>query len=310
VNGKKNVAASVAARLLTRARAENEDYQFVLARYAIERLIWRLGRSQYAEAFVLKGAMMFLVWTGEVYRPTKDLDLLARSSHTTARLKSVFEEICNVPVNDDGITFLAESIQVEQIREDQAYGGIRVTMRALIGKIRIPVQIDVGFGDAVTPDAVESRFPVLLQESESPVVLAYPRESSIAEKLEAIVSLGMANSRMKDYYDIYVLLRRFPFDGDLLSAAVFATFKRRQTSFSVELPLGLSDEFASDSTKLAQWKAFQKGRGFKLAPPELAEVVREIRNFVLPPLKAAAEGRPFPSRWDSRGEWTGSESPA
>jgi predicted nucleotidyltransferase component of viral defense system len=310
MSGSKNVAASVAARLLSRARAQEEDYQFVLARYAIERLIWRLGRSQYAEAFVLKGAMMFLVWTGEVYRPTKDLDLLARASHTADRLKSVFEEICNVPVDDDGITFLAESIQVVQIREDQAYGGIRVTMRALIGKIRIPVQIDVGFGDAVTPDALECRFPALLQESESPVVLAYPRESSIAEKLEAIVSLGMANSRMKDYYDIYVLLKRFPFDGDLLSAAVFATFKRRQTAFPAELPLGLSDEFASDSTKLTQWKAFQKGKGFKMPPPELAEVVREIRNFVLPPLKAAAEGRPFLSRWDSQSRWPGSESPA
>ena len=158
MSGSKNVPASIAARLLSRARAQDEDYQFVLARYAIERLIWRLGRSQYAEAFVLKGAMMFLVWTGEVYRPTKDLDLLARVSHTADRLKSVFEEICQAPVEDDGITFLAESIQAGQIREDQAYGGLRVTMRALLGKIRIPVQIDVGFGDAVTPDPVQSHF--------------------------------------------------------------------------------------------------------------------------------------------------------
>jgi predicted nucleotidyltransferase component of viral defense system len=310
VSGSKNVAASVAARLLARARAQEEDYQFVLARYAIERLMWRLGRSQYAEAFVLKGAMMFLVWTGEVYRPTKDLDLLARVSQTADRLKSVFGEVSQVPVDDDGITFLAESIEAEQIREDQAYGGIRVTMRALIGKIRIPIQIDIGFGDAVTPDPVESRFPVLLQGSGSPVVLAYPRESSIAEKLEAIVSLGMANSRMKDYYDIFVLLRRFTFDGHLLSAALGATFKRRQTPIPTELALGLSDEFASEPTKLAQWKAFRNGRGFKMAPPELADVVSDIRNFVLPPLKAAAEGKPLLSRWDYRSQWTRDEIPA
>ena len=309
MSGSKNASASVAARLLSRAREQDEDYQFVLARYAIERLIWRLGRSQYAEAFVLKGAMMFLVWTGEVYRPTKDLDLLARVSHTADRLKSVFEEICQAPVEDDGITFLAESIQAGQIREDQAYGGLRVTMRALLGKIRIPVQIDVGFGDAVTPDPVQSHFPVLLQQSESPVVLAYPRETTIAEKLEAIVSLGMANSRMKDYYDIYVLLRRFPFEGPLLSAAVRATFKRRQTPFPSETPLGLSSEFASDSAKLAQWKAFQKGKGFKLPPPELTEAVREIRDFLLPPLKKAADGRLLAAQWDYRSQWTGDGFP-
>ena len=302
------MAASVAARLLSWSRAQAEDYQFVLARYAVERLIWRLGRSQYSDAFVLKGAMMFLIWTGEIYRPTKDLDLLARVSHTAARLESVFEEICNLPVDDDGITFLAESIEAQQIREDQAYGGIRLTMTALIGKIRIPVQIDIGFGDAVTPEATESHFPALLQESESPLVLAYPRETSIAEKLEAIVSLGMANSRMKDYYDIYILLQRFSFDGRVLSAAVHATFTRRHTEFPSNLPVGLSDEFASDSSKLTQWNAFRKRQGFKLQPPELPEVVRELRGFLLPPLKAAATGTTISSRWDDSGRWVDGKS--
>jgi predicted nucleotidyltransferase component of viral defense system len=305
MSGSKNVSASVAARLLSRSRMHEEDYQFVLARYAIERLMWRLARSQYGDAFVLKGAMIFLIWTEEIYRPTRDLDLLACVSHTADRLKSVFEEICRAAVEDDGISFLPESILAEAIRENQAYGGIRVTIRAQIGKIRIPVQIDVGFGDTVIPDPIKSRFPALLQEADGPVILAYSRESAIAEKFEAIVSLGMANSRMKDYYDIYVLLRRFQFDGPLLSTAIRATFERRQTPLPGEPPLGLSDEFASNPAKVAQWIGFQKGGGFKLAPPGLAEVVAEIRGFLLPPLVAAKDGSPLQSGWDYRTKWKG-----
>jgi predicted nucleotidyltransferase component of viral defense system len=183
----KNMAASVATRLLNRARARNEDYQFLLTRYALERLMWRLAQSQYSDAFVLKGAMVFLVWTGEVYRPTKDLDLLAQSTQTAEHLRAVFAEICNIEVEDDGLVFVADSIEAGQIRDDQTYGGVRLTMRSLLGKMRIPVQIDVGFGDAVTPAAAKSVFPVLLEHSSAPLLRVYPKEASIAEKLDAVV---------------------------------------------------------------------------------------------------------------------------
>jgi len=299
----KNMAASVATRLLNRARARNEDYQFLLTRYALERLMWRLAQSRYSDAFVLKGAMVFLVWTGEVYRPTKDLDLLAQSTQTAEHLRAVFAEICNIEVEDDGLVFVADSIEAGQIRDDQAYGGVRLTMRSLLGKMRIPVQIDVGFGDAVTPAADKSVFPVLLEHSSAPLLRVYPKEASIAEKLDAVVSLGMANSRMKDYYDISILLGSFAFDGKAMSSAIRATFTRRGTEFPAETPLGLSDEFALDPTKVTQWKAFRSKGGFKAPPPELPEIVSMVRGFLLPPLMAAATGKSFAASWLPGGPW-------
>jgi len=299
----KNMAASVATRLLNRARARNEDYHFLLTRYAVERLLWRLAQSQYADAFILKGAMVFLVWTGEVHRPTKDLDLLAQSTQTAERLRTVFAEICNIGVEDDGLVFIAQSIEAGPIRDDQAYGGVRLTIRAHLGKMRIPVQIDVGFGDAVTPDPVKSVFPVVLEHSSAPTLRVYPREVSIAEKLDAMVSLGMVNSRMKDYYDIHVLLGSFAFEGKVLSSALRATFTRRGTELSAEMPLGLSDEFAFDPAKIIQWKAFRNKGTFKSLPPDLPEVISMLRSFLLPPLRAAAAGKSFEASWHPGGPW-------
>src|SRR5678816_298270 len=178
--------------------------RYVLMRYGLERLMYRLSRSVYAKEFVVKGAMLLRVWTVEQYRPTKDLDLLAILDKSPEELDQIFHDICTLTVEDDGLVFRSETIRVREIREDNVYGGMRVTLEARLGKIRIPLQVDIGFGDAVTPEAQQEEFPTLL-DFPAPILLTYPRETAIAEKFEAIVNLGLTNSRMKDYYDIWLL---------------------------------------------------------------------------------------------------------
>jgi predicted nucleotidyltransferase component of viral defense system len=185
----RNISASVEKRLLNLTRQSGEDFQYVLMRYGLERIMYRLSRSAYAQQFVVKGAMLLRVWTGEQYRPTKDLDLLATLEKSPEELNQTFHDVCSLTVEDDGLVFLSETIRVRQIREDNVYGGMRVTLQARLGKIRIPLQIDIGFGDAVTPEAQLEEFPTLLDLS-APVLLTYPRETSIAEKFEAIINLG------------------------------------------------------------------------------------------------------------------------
>jgi len=229
----KNVAASVRQRLLNRSRQTGEDFQLLFTRYAIERLLFRLAASEHRDAFVLKGAMLFALWTGEMHRPTRDLDLLGFGDSGEGRLRAVFETLCGVAVMDDGLTFAADSVAVEPIREDQEYGGQRVTVAVTLGQPRIVLQVDVGFGDAVTPAAEEVEYPTLLG-MEPPRLRAYPKETVVAEKLEAMVKLGLANTRMKDFYDVLVMARTFPFDGDTLRRAITATFARRGTAVPLE----------------------------------------------------------------------------
>jgi predicted nucleotidyltransferase component of viral defense system len=211
----RNLSASVTHRLLNLTRKSGEDYQYVLMRYGLERMMFRFSQSDYARQFVVKGAMLLRVWTSEQYRPTKDLDLLAILDLSPEKLTEIFQEVCTLSVQDDGLEFLVNTIRVSEIREDNAYGGLRVTLQARLGKIRIPLQVDVGFGDAITPEAQPEEFPTLL-DFPAPILLAYPRETSIAEKFEAMVNLGLTNSRMKDYYDIWLLSEQFSFDGETL----------------------------------------------------------------------------------------------
>ncbi len=264
--------------------------------------MYRLSRSAYAKQFVVKGAMLLRVWTGEQYRPTKDLDLLATPEKSPEELDRAFHEVCTLIVEDDGLVFLSETIRVRQIREDNVYGGMRVTLQARLGKIRIPLQVDIGFGDAVTPEARAEEFPTLL-DFPAPVLLTYPRETSIAEKFEAIVNLGLTNSRMKDYYDIWLLSRQFDFDGAILKEAIHATFKRRRTALPNEIPIGLSSEFVSDAGKLSQWQAFVRRSRLESIEINLEGVVKVIADFILPPSKAAAEGNAFALTWVKGGPW-------
>jgi len=297
-----NLAVSVAHRLLERSRQLGEDHQYLLMRYGLERLMYRIGQSAYAEAFILKGAMMFLVWANSPYRPTKDLDLLAAKSASIERLAEIFQELCAVKVVDDGLVFLSPTVEAEAIREDAAYQGVRVKLEARLGKIKIPLQVDIGFGDAITPKPQVANFPPLL-DFPAPRLVMYARETAIAEKFEAMVKLDEANSRMKDFYDIWALSQTFVFEAATLGAAIRATFDRRQTELAVEMPVALSEEFAQNTMKLRQWQAFVRRGRFKLVEPDWSVVIRVVRDFLMPVVTVTAERRQLSDHWPKGGPW-------
>jgi hypothetical protein len=297
----RNVTASVRERLRRLAEAQHEDFQLVLTRYGLERLLYRLSQSEHRDLFVLKGAMLFALWTEQRHRPTRDLDLLGRGPATVERCEEVFRAVCAVPVADDGLHFHPESVRGATIREDQHYEGVRLALLARLESARIPLQIDVGFGDAVTPGAVAMDYPTLLA-SPVPTVRAYPRETVVAEKYQALVLLGMSNSRLKDFYDLWVLSRQFSFEGPVLAAALAATFDRRRTPLPSAPPLALTAEFHGDKMKRQQWRAFlNKG---KLAEGlELERVTGVLGHFLLPPTAALVAGRRFDRAWPAGGPW-------
>jgi len=301
-----NVAASVRARLANVARARREDFGLVLTHYALERLLYRLSRSRYRDDFVLKGAMLFQIWSGVPHRPTRDLDLLGRGAPSGERLAQIFEDICREPVEEDGLTFREGSIRAEEIREHQEYQGLRITFEARLGNARIPIQIDVGFGDAIVPGPIDVEFPTLLG-CPTPVLRAYSRETVTAEKFQAMVVLGMANSRMKDFYDVWVLCQHFSFDGGILADAIRATFERRRTPLPELTSIPVSEDFTRSPTKHAQWTAFLR----KLGPSEervtLGEVIILIQGFLTPPVDALREGNQFGSFWPVGGPWLQAE---
>jgi hypothetical protein len=298
----KDTAASVRQRLLNLSRRSGEDFQRLLTRYAMERLLDRLSRSEHAPQFVLKGALLFALWTGEFHRPTRDIDLLGFGDSSAEGLAEVFRSLCAAEAADDGLVFSAATVSVEPIREDQEYGGQRVKLETRLGRARIDLQVDVGFGDAITPQAESVEYPTLLG-MESPRLRAYPRETVVAEKLEALVKLGMANSRMKDFFDLAVLGRSFAFSGPVLRDAIVATFRRRGTALPTELPVALSDSFAKDGAKRTQWKAFVNRNGLEGRLGDLGQVVGELAEFLGPPLIVAAKGEGYEWRWDPAGPW-------
>jgi hypothetical protein len=298
----KNTAASVRQRLLNRSRKTGEDFQLLLTRYAIERLLFRIVESGHANRFVLKGAMLFALWTGALYRPTRDLDLLGFGDGSEEQLAEVFRAVCSVAAADDGLVFSRETVKVEPIREDQEYGGQRITLVARLGSARIDLQVDVGFGDAITPRAEQVEYPTLLG-MEPPRLRAYPRETVVAEKLEAMVKLGLTNSRMKDFYDLSVMASTFSFTGSVLRDAIVATFTRRGTAIPDAAPVALTEMFARDASKRTQWAAFRKRSGLVDKLGELDEVITGLAVFLFPPLAAAAAGKMFSLSWAPGGPW-------
>lgn len=278
------LARSVQVRLARHAKTIGVDPNLVLARYAVERFLYRLSRSSHGSRFVLKGALLLLVWLGETLRPTRDADLLGFGDLSDDALAQIFVEVCNVEVEPDAMMFLADTVGVAPIRLEDNYGGHRVTLQSRLGAARLRVQVDVGVGDIVTPEPTWLDYPSLL-DLPRPRLRAYSRASVMAEKLHAMVVLGSANSRMKDYYDVRALLREDALSPGELERAITATFERRRTALPEGLPLGLSDEFARDASKQAQWKAFlDKNR---LNAPELQEVVAEVRDFLAEPMRLA-----------------------
>ncbi|TIV61841.1 nucleotidyl transferase AbiEii/AbiGii toxin family protein [Mesorhizobium sp.] len=275
----RNVGASVRARLLDRAREERSDFQLLLTRYALERLLYRLSVSPEHDRFVLKGAMLFAAWVDDPFRPTRDLDLLGYDHADTATMIDRFRTICAIEVPDDGVEFDIERLSAEPIRDDTGYGGIRVRTVATIAGARVPIQVDVGFGDAVTPGPIEIEYPILL-DAPPPRLRAYPAETVVAEKFEALVSLGVANSRMKDFYDLWMISRAFGFQRAALSTALRQTFGRRETDWPVETPTGLTDAFAVD--KRGQWRAFLTRERLATTPEDFEAVVEDLRVFLVP----------------------------
>jgi len=297
-----NVAASVRQRLLNLAHARGEDFGFVLSRYAVERLLYRLGRSRYGEDFVLKGAQLFSLWLGSPHRTTRDLDLLRKESAATPQLEELFREICDFrPDVPDGIEFLADTVRGQAIREQASADGVRIMIGYRLAGARDRVQVDIGFGDTVVPAPEVADLPTLL-DSPPPRLRVYPREAVVAEKLKAMVTLGMLNSRMKDFYDIWLLAGHFDFEGKSLATAIRATSQARGTELPVT-PVALTPEFAEDETKRTQWRAFVRRNRLEDAPEDLAEAVAAIAEFLQPVLAAMAGPRLAGMIWRAPGPW-------
>jgi hypothetical protein len=299
----KDVAASVRARLLNRSRETREDFQFLLQRYAAERFLYRLGASTHRDRYVLKGAMLFALWGGSLYRPTRDLDFTGYGSNEIEDVLAALREVCAVPVADDGLDFDAETLAAEPIRDDAEYHGIRIRFTAMLDGARIPMQIDIGFGNAIEPPATEADYPTLL-DAPAPRILTYPQEAVVAEKLHAMVVLGERNTRFKDFYDLHVLARQFPFDGGRLARAIAATFERRHTTIATALPATLAPRFYADGGRAEQWRAYLRRNSLPGAPADFDALGELLGQFLAPPWRALADGRAFSDMWPPLGPWT------
>ena len=292
----KNIGASVRVPLLQRSREDRTDFQILLMRYALERLLYRLSRSDHRNRFVLKGAMLFATWVQAPFRPTRDLDLLGYGENSPDAIHDAFGAILALPVDDDGVVFDVEGLDAAPIREDVEYGGVRIRTQATIDGARIPIQVDVGFGDAITPGSIEIDYPALL-DAPAPRLRAYPVETVVAEKLHAIATRGIANSRLKDYYDLWLIAETFELERVSLAAAVRQTFARRQTTLPPAKPTGLSDAYVE--TWSGQWRTFLGRERMAAAPEQLATVVADLGLFLLPLI----EEMDGDWRWKPRKAW-------
>lgn len=269
-----NRAASIRARLKQHPATSKQDFNLTLTQYGLERLLYRLSISDHSSNFLLKGALLFQLWYGQPHRPTRDADLLGFGPDDVPTMVDVFRSICSIGA-DDGIVFDPASVVGAEIRKDAGYGGVRIDVRATLDGARLALQIDIGFGDAVTPAAETVTYPPLLSDLPAPALRAYPKATVVAEKLHAVTILGMTNSRMKDFFDLWMLLHDATLEDAELQRAIEATFARRQTPMPDALPIGLSDAFATDPTKQIQWRAFLSKN--KLAAMDLADVIRHVR---------------------------------
>jgi predicted nucleotidyltransferase component of viral defense system len=281
----RNVGASVRARLQNLSRETGQSFELILTRYALERLLYRLSTSAFSDRFVLKGAMLLTSWFTDLHRATRDLDLLGFGDPSPEAMVAAFQEILAIDV-EDGVEFDSNAVRVDQIREELEYGGLRLRTTASISGARIAVTVDVAFGDALEPGTEVIDYPYML-DLPAPRLRAYARETVIAEKFQAMVALGRANSRMKDFYDIWLLSQSFPFDDDRLARAIAATFERRETEIPADLPDALTPAFAEDEQKQRQWNAFLEN--VALRPGSLPEVIEGVAGFIMPHAIAAAE---------------------
>lgn len=303
----KNVAVSVRARLLNHSRATGTPFNAILEQYTTGRFLWRLSESAYRTKFILKGAQLFRLWDSELHRPTRDLDLLGFGDSSEEGMEIILNEICQLPSDpEDGL--LWGEVNVSPIREDVKYGGVRAQLLATLDGARIPLQVDIGFGDIITPAAVESEWGGLLDYPVA-TLLSYPPETVIAEKLEAAVVLGISNSRMKDFYDLYWLSEHMSFDSGILSQAIHATFDRRGTKLPEEPPLALTAEFAEDPGKNTQWGAFLRKN--KLTAPSFPQIIPRLSDFLMLVIQSQNTGLTWgPTQgWVEKGKASADKSP-
>lgn len=296
-----NIAASVHQLLLNKARESSRPFNELLQYFAVERFIYRLSKSPHADQFILKGALMFSVWCGPASRPTMDIDLLGRIDNQLGTIIAVMKEACLADVEPDGMFFNADTVDAFRITEDAEYEGVRVRVPGNLGKARVSIQIDIGFGDVVIPNADSVSYPVIL-DFPAPELKGYTMESTIAEKFQAMIKLGVLNSRMKDFYDIWFLSRTFDFKGDLLGEAIEKTFEKRNTSVNLEAAL-FGPSFGMDKDKDIQWRGFMRKAKLTGAPETFEETVAAVKRFLEPLAASIAERKAFNRNWTAPGPW-------
>lgn len=295
----RNNAASIRQRLLNHSKANKKPFNEILQYYAMERFLYRLSLSQHKNKFILKGALMLRLWDASESRPTMDIDMLGRTSNETENILQQIREMLSVEVDEDGICFDAATLQAEQIKEDADYQGVRVLFKGNLDTAKIHMQIDVGFGDVVYPLPETSAMPTILNLP-APELLVYSKETVIAEKFEAMVKLGSINSRMKDFYDIWMLSRQFEFDGEHLAEAIRLTFDNRNTALPVEIE-AFSDEFIN--SKQIQWTAFTRRLNQEHVPAQFQDIIKGIRTFLYPLVSALFNQIPVPKKWNGINQW-------
>jgi len=298
----KNVPASVRQRLLNVAKTTGEDFQVLLTRFALERLLYRLGESPHRDVLVLKGAFLFLAWGDAASRPTRDIDFLAFGDAEVERFEALIKEVCTIASPNDGLEYQVDTVRGEPIREQALHDGIRFHLLATLDAARIPLQIDVGFGDTIDPDPVEISYPTIL-DLPAPSVRAYRVEAVVAEKLEALVSIGQATSRLKDFFDIWRFSSVFSFDGRLLKQAVGSTFERRRTPIPAGDPPALGEGFSSDTDRVRKWNRLVTRFAAEETIPSLTDVCEEILRFVTPIISSVRDGQALAGSWPPGGPW-------
>lgn len=302
-HGIQDIAASVHARLLNKARDEHRPFNEVLQYYAMERFLYRISHSRFRGSFVLKGALLLRAHEISFTRPTRDIDLLGYVSNSVSKLEDNFRTCCNTAVLDDGLRFDERSVKGEEIVEEAEYHGVRIKLKGCLGRAKVTLQIDLGFGDVIEPETVWIEYPELLDYGK-PFLQAYSLESAIAEKFQTMLKLDIANSRMKDFYDIWLLANNQTFVSERLIKAIVATFEKRVTQIPHDVPSALTNRFAADDEKKKQWSAFCKK--IKVEEIPLTEIVSTIKDFLMLPIEAYNSGNIFSKLWKN-GMWRDNE---
>jgi hypothetical protein len=298
----KNIAASVKRRLQNKAKESNRPFSELLQYYGMERFLYRFSRSEYAKSFILKGALMFTVWDVPERRATVDIDFLARVDNQIEKIEQAMREVCNVEVPADGLVFDAKSVKGQRIKEDADYEGVRVKFLGFLEKSKLPMQTDVGFGDAIVPKPSRIDYPTILNFP-PPHLQGYTFESVVAEKFETMVKLGLLNSRMKDFYDIWLMSRQINFDGRRLAKAIKATFECRKTPLPAEAPLFAKEIYDEKSDRAAMWRAFLRKKQIETAPDSLTEIAQTIESFLLELVQSIATDAETIIKWQAPGPW-------